>query len=316
MDLSPPREPRREADDQAISRLWEAGVAGPLWAVPPEESVGLVGRELELGAPVGTEYWRSYPVLLVLGWILALAAAMGLGIAGLAASGDASTTEALGGLAVAFAAGVVMIAAGTRQRVLRGWLAHYPDGFAQLLATDPGPRAVRWASVEEVTVTFKTTAVYTGQITTTTTYVDSFSAHPFIGGLAPDLGRWRSWRLMMNAQRAAGPRLVAAMIAAYESGQPAAFGSFRFDQSGVTFPGPGAAGPGTTVPWRDVRSIRLRPVSLSHGGPVVGAVVLSCQGNPRTRTIAVSGLPNGLFLPRVIAHAARRQGVPVKGQVI
>jgi len=205
-----------------------------------------------------------------------------------------------------------LVAVGRRRRVVRGWLARYQGGYAQLLATDGGPRAVRWTTVAEVTVTFRTTTVYTSQAAYTSTRLHRFSASPCVtGGLAPVVGpRWGSWRLLKDAVRVVGPRLVSAAEDAYDAGQPAAFGPVRVSRDGVTVPG--AA---TPVSWPDIRSIRLRHVDLARGGRVVRAVHLSCRSRPAHRVIEVSGLPNGIFLARVIAHAAAGHGVPVKGKV-
>jgi hypothetical protein len=312
MYLSRPEDSRRAGDDVAISRLWAGDVAGRLRETTPEQAADLVGREFEFGAPVGIERWRSYPAVLVLGWLLGVVAALGMIIVALDPNAGGSEPDVLGCLAIVLLAGVFMIAVGARRRVLRGWLARYQDGYAQFLVTDPGPRVVRWSGVAEVTVTFRTTTVYTGQVATTSTHVHSFSARPFIGRLAPEVGQqWESWRLLTDAVRVVGPRLVPAMIMAYEAGRVAAFGPVGVDQHGVTVPGPG-----TLVPWPDIRSIRMRHVDLARGGRVVRAVHLSCRGKPGQRKIEVSGLPNGIFLPRVIAHAAARHGVPVKGKVI
>jgi hypothetical protein len=278
----------------------------------PEQAAAHVGAEFELGGAMGIERWRGNPAVLVLGWLLGAAAALGLLIVGVDNHADGGRPAILGCLAVVLLACVVMIAVGLRRRVVRGWLARYQAGYAQLLATDPGPRVVRWASVDEVTVTFRTTAVYTGQATSTSTHLHSFSARPCIGGgLAPEVGpRWGTWRLLKDARRVVGPRLVNAAVDAYNAGRPAAFGPVRVAADGVTL-----SAAGTPVPWPDIRSVRLRTVDLARGGRVVRAVHLSCRARPAHRVIEVSGLPNGIFLPRVIAHAAAQHGVPVKGKV-
>ena len=277
----------------------------------PEQAAAHVGRELELGDPMGLERWRGNPAMLVLGWLLGVAAALGLIIAGADNHLGGSQPGILGCLAAVLLACVVMIAVGLRRRTVRGWLARYQAGYAQWLATDPVPSVVRWASVAEVTVTFRTTTVYTGQAAGTSTHLHTFSARPVTGRLAPAVGpRLGNWRLLKDAVRVVGPRVVPAAIAAYDAGRPAAFGPVRVGQDGVAVSAAGAP-----ISWPDVRSVRIGHVDLARGGCVVRSVHLTCRVKPAHRVIEVSGLPNGIFLARVIAHAAAAQGVPVRGRV-
>lgn len=312
MDQSSPQESPRVMDDEAISRLWTEDVIGSLREMTPEQAARRVGQELQFGAPVGLERWRSYPALLILGWILGFVAATGMLSMGLDSNLGVSKPLVLGCLTALLLVCFFMIVVGRKRRVLRGWLARYPHGYVRMLASDPGPRAVRWASVTDVTVTYRTTTIYPGTgATVSNPFVGSFSARPFIGWLAPEVkGQWEVWKLMRDALRAAGPRLVTSMIEAYESGRLVALGSVRIDQHGV------ASGSWDgMVSWADIHTIRMRHLSLGRGGTVVKEVHLSCHGRVGHRKIVISGLPNGIFLPRVIAHAAARHGVPVKGNV-
>lgn len=298
-------------DDQAISRLWTEEMAGSLRKMTPGQAARRVGQELQFGALIGLRRWRSYPALLILGWLLGFMAAYVMLLAGADSNWGPSRPWVLAWAPVLLLVCGFMIAVGTKRRVVRGWLARYRYGYVRMLASDPGPAAVRWASVTEVTVTYRTAIVATGYpagATVKNTSADSFSARPFIGWLAPDVGsQWQAWTLIRDALGAAGPRLVTAMIEAYESGGLVAFGSVRIDQHGVASP--------RVVSWADIRAIRTRRVRLSSGGTVVSEVYLSCHGRARDRKIVISGLPNGIFLPQVIAHAAAQHGVPVKGSV-
>lgn len=119
-----------------------------------------------------------------------------------------------------------------------------------------------------------------------------------------------SWRLLQDAMRVVALRLVPAIIEAHDRGQPAAFGSARTGQEGVTVPGPGGL-----VPWRDIRSIRVQHIDLPRRhGRVVRAVRLSCRARPAHRAIGISGLPDCIVAPHVIAHAAAQHGVRVRGR--
>jgi hypothetical protein len=238
MDQSSPHESRRVMDDEAISRLWADDVIGSLREMTPEQAARRVGQEFEFGAPIGLGRWRSYPALLILGWLMGFVAATGMLSLGLDSNLGVSKPLVLGCLAVLLLVCFFMIVFGTKRRMLQGWLARYPYGYVQMLASDPGPRAVRWASVTEVTVTYRTTTIYTGTgATVSNAFVGSFAARPFIGRLAPEVrGQWEDWKLMRDSLRAAGTRLVTAMIEAYESGRVVAFGSMRIDQHGVASP--------------------------------------------------------------------------------
>lgn len=305
MDQSLPQESRRVMDDETISRMWADGVVGSLREMTLEQAARRVGQEFGFGAPIDLQGVRSYPALLTLGWFLGLTAALGIFLAGVDSNWGPSRPLVLACLPVLLLVGFLMIVVGTKRRVLRGWLARYRYGYAQMLASDGSLRAVRWASVTEVTVTYNTAIVYTGYGSVKNASVDSFSARPYIGRLAPKVG---GWKLTRDALLAVGPRLVTSMIETYESGRPVAFGSVRIDQHGVASPGQDEV-----VAWADIHAIRVRHIRLGNGRKVVRAVHLSCRGRARDQTIVISGLPNGIFLPQVIAHAAARHGVPVKG---
>lgn len=308
MGQSSPPESQRLMDDEAISRLWAEDLIGSLREMTPGQAARRVGQELQFGEPIGLEWERSYPALLMLGWILGAAAASGMfaAMAGVDVRADVSKPLVLACIAVLLLVCCLLIAVGWKRRVPRGWLARYRYGYVELLAGDPGPRAVRWASVTEVTATYRTATTNSAPTAAPATFMDSFSARPFIGRLAPTVGsRWQPPTLMRDALGAVGVRLLTAMIEAYDSGRLVAFGSVRIDQHGVVLPGRDLV-----VSWGDIRAIRMR-----HVGGVLREVRLSCHGRARHRKIVISGLPNGIFLPRVIAHAAARHGVPVKGRV-
>jgi hypothetical protein len=307
MDRSSPQESPRAMDDEAISRLWAEDASSSLREMTPAQAARRVGEELQFGKPFTVARLHSYPGFLIAGWLLGFLVAVTMLSVGADPNAGPGKPLVLACLAVLLLVCFFMIVFGTKRRVLGGWLARYRDGYVQMLAGDPGPRAVRWASVTEVTVTFRTTTFYAGTAPATTTSVGSFSARPFIGGMAPQVTR--HW-LMTDALRAAGPRLVNAMIEAYESGKQVAFGSVSIDQNYVALPG--LDGP---ISWADIHAIRMRHVRLGQGGRVVTEVRLSCRGGPGHQKIVISGLPNGIFLPRVIAHAAAQHGVPVRGNI-
>jgi hypothetical protein len=69
--------------------------------------------------------------------------------------------------------------------------------------------------------------------------------------------------------------------------------------------------PGELIPWAQVKSVHMTHI-LKSDGDYVHEVIVGRKGMP-TMEIAVSGLPNGIFLPCLIAFTAARQGVMVTG---
>lgn len=256
----------------------------------------MVGREFGLGQLAGVSLDRDYPLLLVTGWIAVPAGAVCLVFSAIAAAG--------------IAVGAVFIAVGLSRRKVRGWLARYAGGYAQVVMADPRPRVVRWADVTEVTFTISRNTVYTDYGSMTSTSLGSFTARPFLGPAMPVPGRVDAARARAGALRAVGDRLIPAMTAAYDAGEAVAFGAVQVSQSGVVLPGLTAP-----VPWAEIRSVRLRAVRLTDPGRsrITSSVSLACSGRPRRRSIDLSGLPNGLFLPGLLQHAAARQQVKVTG---
>jgi hypothetical protein len=197
--------------------------------------------------------------------------------------------------------------------VVLGWLARYEKGYAQLLPDAPGPRVVHWASVADVTATFRTTTSYAyaggGGVGVTSTDFRSFSARLLAGEPTSDIAgaQWEIGHLLADALRTVGPRIIPAAIAAYESGKPTAFGLVSIDQHGITVPW-------LAVPvlWPGIKSIEMKNARAMRKTRIVTEVCLHVS--PRAPDhlpvdINISGVPNGIFLPGVIAHAAAQHGV-------
>jgi hypothetical protein len=55
------------------------------------------------------------------------------------------------------------------------------------------------------------------------------------------------------------------------------------------------------TPWRDIRAIEHRRD---------GELAIRAAGR-RRRTISLCGVPNGMFIPRLVEYAAGHNGVPV-----
>jgi hypothetical protein len=278
MDQSLPQESRRVMDDEIISRLRTDGVVGSLREMTLEQAARRVGQEFGFGPPVVLQGSHSHPALHFVGWLLGLVAAFGIFLAGVDSNWGPSRPVVLACLPVVLLVGFFMVVVGTKRGVLNGWLARYRYGYVQMLASDGRLRAVRWASVTEVTVSYNTTIVATGWpagASVKNVSVDSFSARPFIGRLAPKAA---GVGLMRDALRAVGPRLVTAMIKACESGRPVTFGSVRIDQHGVASPSRHWA-----VSWADIHAIRMRNVRLGSGVRVVRESTSAATGRRVTR---------------------------------
>lgn len=296
-------------DEEDFGRL----SAGRLREMPLGQAASLVGQESGLGAVTGVARWSSNPATLSCGCVLVLLVCMaGVVLLALASSADINP-DILGYPAAALAVGAVLIVIGLRRSVLLGWLARYEGGYAQLLPDAPGPRVVHWADIAEVTATFRTTTTAVSAAASLPfTDFSGFSARLLTGEPAPEIAgtQWKVDRLVAEALRAVGPRVIPAAIAAYESGQPVAFGpAVGVDQHGIA--GSLLAAP---VSWPDIESIEMRQVEVMRGTRVVTEIRLRFPRQKPTRRptgICLSGLPNGIFLPGVIAHAAVRHGVPV-----
>ncbi len=70
-------------------------------------------------------------------------------------------------------------------------------------------------------------------------------------------------------------------------------------------------GAGRAIPWSQVKSVHVKYI-FRRDGDYVDQVIVGRKGMP-TKEIGVSGLANGIFLPRLLAYAAARQGVMVTG---
>lgn len=278
----------------------------------PAAAARQAGQEFELGGllNVRVKYGRTPRALL--GRDLCVLSAAGL-LAALA------TDEwVLAGLAGAmFAAASVVIVICRRKRPVESWVARYQDGFAQLLL--PGNlRVVRWARVTKVIVTFR---IARGGGTmnsppSTSVTVIGFYAWPCLTQFEPQIrgtsvARGVAAALAADALRAVGPRLTAAFISAYDTDGAAVFGQVRIDQSGITLMA-GQGSPAGLVRWSEIRSVIGHSTTLPDRRKLVYEIILHCESKPKYRSIDLAAVPNGIFLPAVVRHAATRHGIPTR----
>lgn len=165
--------------------------------------------------------------------------------------------------------------------------------------TCPRPRAVRWADVTEVTFTISVTPAAN---TTPVVLMDTFTVRPYLGSAMPEPDA---------ALQTVGGRIVRALTAAYDAGETVGFGALRVNQHGIVLPGTPEQ-----VPWTGIRKARLRSIILSTSAlpQVTSAVSLAHSGRFRRSQIGLSGLPNGMFFPALLRHAAAQHRIPVHGR--
>jgi hypothetical protein len=94
-------------------------------------------------------------------------------------------------------------------------------------------------------------------------------------------------------------RIVPELTGTYDAGEPVAAGRWRIGQAGLTRVR--GNGQEELLPWPDIRTIEhRRDCELAIGA----------HGR-RRRTISLSGVPNGMFIARLIEYAAGQNGIPV-----
>jgi hypothetical protein len=165
----------------------------------------------------------------------------------------------------------------------------YSGGLAQQDQDEPEPRVLRWDEVGSFTPLI---------------YDDSGC----VGGcrlrgrtgteIAVSLGNGLRY-LVGEADRMLADRLVPELVGAYDAGEPIAAGQWRISRAGLTR----VRGNGREklLPWRDIRTIEhRRDCELTIG-----------LGSRRRRAVYLSGVPNGMFIVRLIEYAAGQNGIPV-----
>ena len=201
---------------------------------------------------------------------------------------------------------VWLLAEGRSRTRLTSRLYRYSDGLAQLVGDEPEPRVARWADVKDFTVDYyesdEVMPRFNGFSLTTSTGTR-------LPGLSGPVHRRELRDLVAEAERQLAPRLVPALTEAYESGGTVSFGRVLVSQPGIRlsawYP------PGELVPWSQVKSVHMTYINSKYGD-YVHEIVVGRKGG-ETEEIRVSGLPNGIFLPALLHHAAGQHGVMVTG---
>jgi hypothetical protein len=193
----------------------------------------------------------------------------------------------------AASAGAVLLGAqlmrtGARTRAVRQ-LFWYSGGLAQQNLDEPEPRVLRWEEVDSFTpLIYDDSGCVAGGRLRGRTGTE----------ITVSLGYGLRY-LVGEADRMLADRLVPELVGAYEAGEPIAAGQWRIGQAGLTrVRGDGRE---ALTPWRDIRTIeQRRDCELTIG-----------LGGRRRRTISLAGVPNGMFIARLVEHAFGQNGIPV-----
>jgi hypothetical protein len=177
----------------------------------------------------------------------------------------------------------------------------YSGGVARIDRKAAEPTVVRWADVESVTIeTGDDDGTPTASLIGCTLRgqaIAAFKVHRDIMGY-----------VAVAAHRALAPRIVPAMIATYNSGQPViAAPNAQVSQWGIVFPRRNRRA------WTEISVLGMEH---SDAGPnVVTRMDLrkDRKGWWSHDYCDPSGVPNAIFLADLIAYAARQRGVRVDG---
>jgi hypothetical protein len=195
--------------------------------------------------------------------------------------------------------GGLLAGVGRRLANVSGWLCLYSGGLARINRKNPEPKVLHWADVEAVVIV---TGDDEGTPTTTMTSctVRGRTGVEFKASYAI------REQVALAAYQNLAPRISAAMIDAYNSGQPVIADRARVDHAGVTFP------KGRHLSWGEIGIVVMGHPSGAAASVTTRMDFRKGEKWPR-RYFDPSSVPNGIFLADVIAHAARQRGVRVEG---
>jgi hypothetical protein len=201
------------------------------------------------------------------------------------------------------AVSTLITVAGMRRPIVTKRVFSYANGYAQLSRDEPEPQVVRWEAVAEVTVWVTDMQVDGGLIPwrlngfklSTVTGTTLSSRGTVIQGSGMSA-------VLAAAYQSLAPRLLPAMTEQYESAGAVSFGQVHVGRDGVTVPS--QWGPGEVIPWTEMTGMYMVTLPTDW----IYKVVIHRDRKPDAQ-ISVDGLPNGIFLPRVLAHAAALHGI-------
>ena len=271
-----------------------------------------IGEEFGLGVLVKVLRNRKFPAMTGWGALLGLVTLIiGLPVTGGVAAGSyQAATKVL--VAVVFGAlflfSCLLVGRGVSRSHVEGRLFRYSGGLAQLVRDNPEPLVVRWADADTFTVSVS-------EPDEANAYLTGFTLHSATGTSLPGLRRYRRPELhdlVTWIGKALIARLVPGMTERYESGEPVVFGKVRVDQTAITVDTWGS-GP-EVITWTDISWITVAHLPQSDAMRIPQRITIARKaGHGAGVEIELSGVPNGIFLPLVLAHAAGRNSILVYG---
>lgn len=216
----------------------------------------------------------------------------------------------LGVLTPAAGAALWLLARYARSLVVWHRIYRYRGGIIQIVSGEPEPRVLRWAAVETVTLGFYEPE--TGppilvwcQLAGAATTIDVGGASNlrYPEGLIRDVAR--------DAERNLAPRIAGSLVSSYQTGEPVIVGCWRIEQAGV-ISNHHKPRKSRLIPWGDVGEITVTTVRRRGDTNPPDEVILAVRHQRLPRSLPLSGVPNGMFLPHLLEYIAGQHGLTLR----
>jgi hypothetical protein len=186
----------------------------------------------------------------------------------------------------------------------------FTGGVAHLTAASPEPRVLRWEEVDSVTATLLDEAFqHYGWYYTCTLRGRTGSEITLTGYDKATVGNSLGRRLVSESALRLGARFVPPLIEVYETGEPAIVGGWAVDQTGISATESGFVT--RSCSWTAITRITMTRIPPKTGP--IEQIHIYTGGRQPAIGIGLSDIPNGIFLPSLIAHAAASKGIDVEG---
>jgi hypothetical protein len=171
----------------------------------------------------------------------------------------------------------------------------YADGVLQLAGGEPEPRVVRWDDAVSLSVRMV-------RPDESDAYIGSSTVRDRAGNEVTARGP----ALPRRVAEILTPRMVPALLDAFDRGEPVSFGPVRIDGRGITVSGSGDGSGGRFVAWADMRRITIDART--------GIDVRTADRKVRLRIDLDDDIPGAFFAHYVVERGATRAGAPVEYQ--
>jgi hypothetical protein len=169
------------------------------------------------------------------------------------------------------------------------------DGVLQLAGGEPEPRVVRWDDAVSLSVRMV-------RPDESDAYIGSSTVRDRAGNEVTARGP----ALPRRVAEILTPRMVPALLDAFDRGEPVSFGPVRIDGRGITVSGSGDGSGGRFVAWADMRRITIDART--------GIDVRTADRKVRLRIDLDDDIPGAFFAHYVVERGATRAGAPVEYQ--